>query len=313
MTNFNTPLLTPESIFKTSIKANNSSLNNSVGKNKINNLDVIQFLQSFNSDNIFDLAIIDPPYNIGKNFGNNNNDSMAIVEYIDWSIKYIDQCIKLIKPSSPIYIYGFPEILAHISVKYPIDKQRWLAWHYTNKTVPSSKFWQRSYESILCIWKDEKPKLNIDEIREEYTNTFLKNAAGKIRNSKQCRYSKGNSKTVYKAHGNGALPRDVIKIPALAGGAGSTERVAYCKTCDRLIIGKEKHNHNDCILITHPTQKPFRLTEKLIKASNPNSVLIPFAGTGSECYIAKKMGIDFYSTEINPDYVNLANKLIATL
>ena len=59
--------------------------------------------------------------------------------------------------------------------------------------------------------------------------------------------------------------------------------------------------------------KPIKLTEKLIKASGPERILIPFAGTGSECYIAKKMGIDFYATEINPDYVYLGNKWIETI
>jgi len=38
------------------------------------------------------------------------------------------------------------------------------------------------------------------------------------------RFSNGNKETIYKAHEGGALPRDVIKIPALAGGAGMSER-----------------------------------------------------------------------------------------
>ena len=125
---------------------------------------------------------------------------MDLGEYIDWSIKYINECLRLIKLSAPAYIYGYPEILSYIAVKYPIQNQRWLAWHYTNKTVPSSKFWQRSYESILCLWKGDKPKLNVDDIREDYTDNFLKNSAGKLRKSKQCRYSKGNSETIYQAH-----------------------------------------------------------------------------------------------------------------
>ena len=298
--------------FEPKTKASNDSFDYGISKNKINNLDVIQFLQSFTSNDIFDLAIVDPPYNIGKDFGN-NKDSMSMVDYVTWSGRFINQCIKLVKPSAPIYVYGLPEILAHIAVKYPINNQRWLAWHYTNKTVPSSKFWQRSYESILCLWKGDKPKLDIDNIREEYTESFLKNSAGKVRNSKQCRYSKGNSKTVYKAHSNGALPRDLIKIPALAGGSGSTERVAYCESCGKLVIGKERHSHSHCVLVSHPTQKPTKLTEKLIKASAPKNILIPFAGTGSECYVAKKMGIDFYATETNLDYVNLANQWIKTI
>ena len=278
-----------------------------VEKNAIKNLDVIQFLRSFDKDNVFDLIIIDPPYNIGKDFGN-NADNMPIAEYVAWSITYLDECLRLIKPSAPIYLYGFPEILSHIAVKHPIENQRWLVWHYTNKTVPTSKFWQRSYENILCLWKGNKPKLNIDDIREQYTDGFLKNAAGKTRNSRYCRYSHGDSKTIYQAHDKGALPRDVIKIPALSGGAGASERIAYCKKCDEIVLGKERHNHNKDHLVLHPTQKPIELTKKLIMGSMPTNILIPFAGSGSECYLAKKMNIDFYATDINSEYVKLANK-----
>ncbi len=280
-----------------------------IKKNIIHNIDVVIFLQSIHNYDSFDLAIIDPPYNIGKNFGN-NKDTMDIKDYIHWSLIYLNECFRLIKPSCPIYIYGYPEILSYIAVKYPIENQRWLAWHYTNKTVPSSKFWQRSFESILCLWKGDKPKLKVDDIREDYTDGFLKNAAGKVRKSRKCRYSKGNSETIYQAHEKGALPRDVIKIPALAGGAGYSERIFYCQDCEMLCRQKDKQNHSHCSIVDHPTQKPFKVTEKLIKASAPGNVLIPFAGTGSECVMAKKMGVDFYSTEINPEYVKLANKWI---
>lgn len=48
---------------------------------------------------------------------------------------------------------------------------------------------------------------------------------------------KWDKTTTYNAHPNGALSRDVIKIPTLAGGAGMNERV------------------------NHPTQKPLALCE----------------------------------------------------
>ncbi len=281
-------------------------------KNKIQNKDVIYFLKSMKKDRFFDLVIIDPPYNIGKDFGN-NSDKQSLDNYISWSKEYLFECMRLAKHNAPIYLYGFPEILSHIAVNYPIQSQRWLVWHYTNKTVPTSKFWQRSYESILCIWQENKPMLNIDDIREEYTETFLRNSAGKTRQSKYCRYSNGDSTTTYNAHDKGALPRDVIKIPALAGGSGSKERIAYCKNCNKLVVGKDKHNHNATNLISHPTQKPIELTKKLINASNPKNILIPFAGSGSECYIAKIMGVNFYATELNKNYVKLANMWLNTI
>ena len=280
--------------------------------NKIENLDVLEFLYSIPNEDFFDLAIIDPPYNIGKDFGT-SKDKMQIKDYVDWSKAYLNECMRLIKPSAPIYLYGFPEILSHIAVEFPLENQRWLVWHYTNKTVPSSKFWQRSYESILCIWKGDKPKLNIDNLRENYTNNFIKNAAGKTRNSKHCRFSKGDTKTIYKAHDKGALPRDVIKIPALAGGSGGSERIAFHKKTNKLIIGKDRHNYNQDDLIIHPTQKPKELTKKLILGTMPKNILIPFAGSGSECFVAKEMKIDFYATDTNSYYVKLANKYLATI
>ena len=86
------------------------------------------------------------------------------------------------------------------------------------------------------------------------------------------------------------MPRDVIKISALAGGAGRKERV------------------------DHPTQKPLELCEKLIKASktsNNNMVIIPFAGSGSECVAAKTLGLNFIGYEINEEYVQLCNERLS--
>jgi site-specific DNA-methyltransferase (adenine-specific) len=148
-------------------------------------------------------------------------------------------------------------------------------------------------------------------VRVPYSDTFLKNAAGRVRRSKMCRYSKGYSETIYAANKNGALPRDVIEISSLAGGKGGSERFFYCKTCKKFCLPKEKTQHASHDIIQHPTQKPLELTEKLLKASKPQgifNVLIPFAGSGSECIVCKKMNANYIAFEINRDYIKLANE-----
>ena len=86
------------------------------------------------------------------------------------------------------------------------------------------------------------------------------------------------------------MPRDVIKVAALAGGAGKKERV------------------------DHPTQKPLTLCETLIKAAlNKESstlVVIPFVGSGSECVAAKTLGANYIGYEINKEYVELACRIL---
>ena len=238
-------------------------------------------------DNSAQIIIADPPYNIGKDFGN-ESDRQPMEKYLSWSEQWIKECLRILKPNGTMFIYGFSEILALILSKVPYDiNRRWIVWHYTNKNVASLNFWQRSHESILILWKNDKV-FNKDDIREAYTEGFLNGAAGKERASTKGRFSKGDKTTTYKAHPNGALPRDVIKIPALAGGAGMKERV------------------------NHPTQKPIALCEKLIMSckqpSSEGYVLVPFAGSGSECVASKKLGLPFIGIELNEEYIKIINE-----
>ena len=207
-------------------------------------------------------------------------------DYLLWCDNWITECLRILKPEGTLYIYGFSEILAFIRTRIYCNV-RWLIWHYTNKVTPSLNFWQRTHESILCCYKN-KPVFNRDDVREPYTESFLKNAAGKVRKATKGRFSNGEKETTYTAHEGGALPRDVIKVAALAGGAGKKERV------------------------DHPTQKPLTLCDTLLKASlnknAPTLLVVPFAGSGSECVSAKKNNINFIGFEINNDYIKIANE-----
>lgn len=264
-------------------------------------------------DDSCDIIIIDPPYNIGKDFGN-NVDKRELGEYVAWCKEWIDESIRVLKPTGTMFVYGFSEILAHLSVEIPL-KKRWLIWHYTNKNVASLNFWQRSHESIICAWKDV-PAFNRDAVREPYTEGFLSGAAGKVRKGTVGRFSKNGAETIYKAHEGGALPRDVIKIPALAGGAGMVERWFVCKTCDKVCTPRDLKKHGSHEIMKHPTQKPLELSKKLIASAMPRKdgvVLVPFVGTGSECAAARQLGQSYVGFEINPEYVRMAKTVVASI
>jgi site-specific DNA-methyltransferase (adenine-specific) len=246
--------------------------------------DSLQILPTLESESA-QIIIADPPYNIGKDFGN-ESDKQPMDVYLLWCEVWIKECLRILKPNGTMFIYGFSENLALILSKVPYDIQRrWIVWHYTNKNVPSLHFWQRSHESILILWKSDKV-FHRDDVREAYTDGFLQGSAGKERKATKGRFSKGDKKTTYTAHENGALPRDVIKIPALAGGAGKNERV------------------------DHPTQKPIALCDKLIRSCKQTEgyVLVPFAGSGSECLAAKNLSLPFVGIELNEVYVELIHQ-----
>ena len=263
--------------------------NSELEMNVIYNEDCIQGMKKINSNTV-DIIICDPPYNIGKDFGN-DSDKQYMTTYLEWCDEWIAECLRILKPHGTMYIYGFSETLAFVRTRITCNV-RWLIWHYTNKVVPSLNFWQRTHESILCCYK-EKPIFNRDDVREPYTEGFLKGAAGKVRKATKGRFSSGETETVYNAHENGALPRDVIKVPALAGGAGKKERV------------------------DHPTQKPLSLCETLLKAAKNKDgdtlVVVPFAGSGSECVAAKKELINYIGFEINDKYIEICNTRLQEL
>jgi len=278
--------------------------------NKIICGDAIKELEKLPNDSC-DVIIIDPPYNIGKDFGN-NIDKRELSDYIEWSKSWINESIRIMKPEGTMFIYGFSEILAYLSVEININK-RWLIWHYTNKNVASLNFWQRSHEAIICAWKN-KPNFNRDKVREPYTEGFLNGAAGKVRRGTIGRFSKEGVETIYKAHEGGALPRDVIKVPALAGGAGMVERWFLCKTCGDVFEPRKLKQHLEHEIIKHPTQKPMELTQRLIKSAIPEKngvVLVPFTGSGSECVVTKKLGLSYLGFDLNPDYIKIAEKWLA--
>ena len=274
-----------------------------IKKNKVTNIDCIEGLRSLKSNSV-DIIICDPPYNIGKCFGN-NSDKQKFEDYLQWCSLWISECIRVLKEKGgTLYIYGFSEILSYIRTLEVMNEitVRWLIWHYTNKvSTPRLNFWQRTHESILCCYKKSIPVFNRDDVREPYTANFLKHNVGKKRQpNKGSRFDqKGTMSSSYKAHSQGALPRDVIKVPTLAGGMGRKEGVG------------------------HPTQKPIELCKKLITAScnkdRHTTIVIPFAGSGSECVAATELnnrrtnGITFYAFEINDKYVNMSNRRLKSI
>jgi len=67
----------------------------------------------------------------------------------------------------------------------------------------------------------------------------------------------------------------------------------------------------------HPTQKPIKLLERMIKLSAPSSentvILSPFLGSGSDCVAAHILGMGYVGYEIEAEYYSIATKRIAAL
>ncbi len=74
--------------------------------------DAIAWLSSLASSSA-DLIFADPPYNIKKaEWGTFENQQ----EYVNWSLKWIEQAARVLKPTGTLYICGFSEVLADLKL-----------------------------------------------------------------------------------------------------------------------------------------------------------------------------------------------------
>ena len=76
--------------------------------NKIFNQDVLEGIDSIPNDAL-DLIVADPPYCLGKDYGN-NSDKLSPEEYLKWMQRWIDAVIPKLKDTGSLYIFFDMEI-----------------------------------------------------------------------------------------------------------------------------------------------------------------------------------------------------------
>lgn len=100
------------------------------------------------------------------------------------------------------------------------------------------------------------------------------------------------------------INHDSIRIPYHAGGEKDKRKNPKGKSCgDVWECPRVMPNYREAT--KHPTQKPEKLSERIIFASSSpgDLVLIPFAGSGTEIVSCVKNRRDFIAAENNPAYV----------
>jgi site-specific DNA-methyltransferase (adenine-specific) len=244
--------------------------------------DAVTWLQSLKDESV-DLVFADPPYNIKKAEWDTFESQQ---HYVDWSLEWIEQAARVLKPTGTLYICGFSEILADL--KLPALRFfagcRWLVWHYKNKANLGTD-WGRSHESILHFRKTKDFTFNIDDVRVPYGNHTLKYPEHPQAESSQ--YGRGRNKDrLWQPNPKGAKPRDVIEIPTTCNGM-------HEKT-------------------PHPTQKPEELLRKIVLASSSEGdvVIDPFVGSGTTLVVAEQLKRKWQGCDISLEYCRWAAERI---
>ena len=60
-------------------------------------------------DESVDTVFADPPFNLGKAYGEKFDDRLPDTDYIAWSKRWLDECIRVMKPGGAIFVYNLPK------------------------------------------------------------------------------------------------------------------------------------------------------------------------------------------------------------
>ena len=222
-------------------------------------------------DGSVDLIFADPPYNIGKRFGEFKDTWPSDVDYAEWCYRWLELCITKLKPNGSLYVMTSTQAMPYLDLwlRSRMSILSRIVWHYDSSGVQARKYFASLYEPILfSVMNPKNSTFNADDIEVEAKT-------GAVR--KLMDYRK-EVPTPYKT----------TKIP---GNAWYIPRVRYRMT-----------EYED-----HPSQKPEALLERVIKASTNvgDLVLDPFGGTFSTCAVAQRLGRRSVSIELEAQYVKI--------
>lgn len=233
--------------------------------------DSTELLKKIKDDSI-DLIFADPPYNIGKDFGNNVDKWDDTKKYIEWCKLWIDECFRILKPTGTFYFMTATQYIAYLDV-YVSQKYNVLAriiWSYDSSGVQSKKMFGSLYEPIIMANKCAKSSYIFN-----YKDIMVEAKTGSKR--KLIDYRKTPPQ-----------PYNTEKVP---GNVWDFSRVRF----------KMDEYEN------HPTQKPEALLERVIKASSNEGdiVLDPFSGSFTTSAVAVNLNRKAIGFDLNEDFFKI--------
>ena len=244
--------------------------------NRTINSDLMEVLPRL-PDAFADLIIIDPPYNLSRNFNGLHFNARSEEAYDEYLAGWFPHVCRKHKATGSLYICGDWKCTSSLqrAVQKELTILNRITWQ-REKGRGAKSNWKNGMEDIWFAVKNP----------DDY---YFNLEAVKIR------------RRVIAPYKQDGKPKDWEK----------TEKGNFRDTCpsnfwDDISVPFWSMPENT----DHPTQKPEKLYAKLILASSrPGDVIFdPFLGSGTASVVAKKLGRRYVGVELNEEYALLAEK-----
>ncbi|WP_318663619.1 DNA-methyltransferase [Treponema sp.] len=245
-------------------------------ENKTLNCDLLEVFK-FLPDEFADLIIIDPPYNLTKNFNGTKFNARSDERYDEYLATWFPEVCRKLKPSGSLYICGDWKCTS--SLQRAVEKELTILNRITwqrEKGRGAKSNWKNGMEDIWYAVKNpDDYYFDVEAVKIKRKVIAPYKVDGKPKDWQES--EEGNFRLTYPSNF-----WDDISIPFWS-----------------------MPENTD-----HPTQKPEKLYAKLILASSKENDIVfdPFLGSGTASVTAKKLGRRFVGIELNEEYSLLAQK-----
>lgn len=226
-------------------------------------------------DGSIDLVVADPPYGLGKDYGN-DSDRLSGQAYLDWSVRWMDAVVPKIAPRGSLYLFCTwqysPELFVMLKQRMTMINE--IIW---DRRVPSMGGTTRKFSSVHdnigFFARQRDYYFDLDPVRIPY-DAETKKARSRPRFEGKKWLEVGYN------------PKDLWSVPRI--------------------------HRQDPERAAHPTQKPLEIVERMVLSSCPPGglVLDPFAGSGTTAVACLRHGRRFVGFEINPTYIEVARQRV---
>jgi len=252
---------------------NNTSLANIINKTICG--DTFEILE-FMPHNFVDLMIVDPPYNLDKDFGKNKFKKMSDKDYYTYTEAWVKKILPLLKETASIYVccdWNSSMIIGQVLKKHFYVQNR-ITWQ-REKGRGALSNWKNGMEDIWFATKSKNYTFNIEEVKVRRRVIAPYKIEGEPKDWEET--ANGNFRNTFPSNF-----WDDISVPYWS----MPENTA------------------------HPTQKPEKLLAKIILASSNKDDIVfdPFLGSGTTSVTAKKLGRKYVGIEQNKQYCIWAEK-----
>ena len=227
-----------------------------------------------------DLMILDPPYNLSKNYDGRPFKEMSGEKYSAWFATVVRTLRPMLKPTATIYVCSDwrTSILIAPVIGREFKVQNRITWA-RDKGRGASRNWKSNSEDIWFCTVSDDYTFNVDAVK------FKRPVIAPYRE-------------------DDGRPKDWQDEP---GGRFRLTFPSNIWTDLTIPFWSMRENTN------HPTQKSEKLVARLVLASSNRGdfVFDPFLGSGTTAVVAKKLGRRFLGIEIDHTYCCWSLKRLA--